>query len=274
MTATEGPPNHPKSFGDELKRLRASAGLSVDDIMAETKISRQILTSLENGDFRFLPQKVFCRNFVTQYAVVVNADPSRLVGAFEASWERFLLASGAHARIVTEEAPFIRRFRWQFWVPVVIAVAILVAAALVILRGSAPDGQLGAESRTSPTMNEQRQVPPAVRFGATPSLPPATAEPTEIVDRVVIVVRVQPETECWIHYRDRDGVAGGKLLAGGAEESIDLPGPVKLTIGDAAAVVLEVGGVTYRDFGRPGQVVHTEVSSTGLVVLGARLRDD
>jgi hypothetical protein len=74
--------------------------------------------------------------------------------------------------------------------------------------------------------------------------------------------------ECWIHYRDHNGVAGGKLLAGGTEEMIELAGPIKLTVGDAGAASLEIDGRVYADIGRPGQVVHTEVSSEGLVVLG------
>ena len=81
----EGPPNHPKTFGEELQRLRESAGLSLEDIAKETKISRQILSCLETGDFRFLPQKVFSRNFVIQYANVVGADPNRVGEAFEAA---------------------------------------------------------------------------------------------------------------------------------------------------------------------------------------------
>jgi hypothetical protein len=100
---------------------------------------------------------------------------------------------------------------------------------------------------------------------------------TEIVDeggRVTMLLRVHPEMECWIHFRDRDGVAGGRLLAGGAEERIELMGPVKLTVGDADAVVIEIDGVEYTGLGRPGQVVHTEVSSEGLVVLGPRARND
>jgi hypothetical protein len=80
--------------------------------------------------------------------------------------------------------------------------------------------------------------------------------------------------ECWIYYRDRDGVAEGRLLAGGTEERIELGGPVKLTIGDADAVSLEVAGVQYEDLGRPGQVVHTEVRSDGLVFLGTRVRNE
>ena len=64
------------------------------------------------------------------------------------------------------------------------------------------------------------------------------------------------------------------MLAGGTEERIALGGPVKLTIGDADAVSLEVAGVLYEDLGKPGQVVHTEVRSDGLVVLGTRVRDE
>jgi hypothetical protein len=265
----EGVPNHPKAFGEELQRLRGSTGLSLEDIAEETKISRQILRSLESGDFRFLPQKVFSRNFVTQYAAVVGADQEQLAASFEAAWERFLLASGNHLKIDVDEAPFIHGIRWRFWLPVTIAVAILVVAAVVILKGSAPDVHLAAENRSTPISRTVTRAVPA-----SPSMLPTA---TEIVDeggRVTMLLRVHPEMECWIHFRDRDGVAGGRLLAGGAEERIELMGPVKLTVGDADAVVIEIDGVEYTGLGRPGQVVHTEVSSEGLVVLGPRARND
>jgi len=265
----EGVPNHPKAFGEELQRLRQSAGLSLEDIADETKISRQILRCLESGDFRFLPQMVFSRNFVAQYATVVGADPHQLAEAFEAAWKRFLLASGAHLGIEPDEAPFIQAVRWRFWLPVAIAGAILVAAAVVILRSSTPEVHLAAENRTPPIPRGVNRV-----LHATPSMLPTATEVVDEADRVSILVRVHPEMECWIHYRDRDGVAGGKLLAGGTAERIDLIGPVKLTVGDADAVVIEVAGVEYRGLGRSGQVVHTEVSSEGLVVLGPRARND
>ena len=276
MTAMEGPPTHPKTFGEELRRLRESAGLSLDDIAGETKISNRILSNLETGDFRSLPQKVFSRNFVAQYANVVGADPYCLVESFEAAWDRFLLASGSHPRLVSDETPFIRTFRWRFWLPVALAAAILIAATVVIVRGSAPGEHFGADLMPSPTLQPSRRVSPTAR--AVAQAPPLqSAESAAAQDKIELVtftVRVRPEMECWIHYRDRDGVAGGRLLPGGTEERITLGGPVKLTIGDADAVSLEVAGVLYQDLGRPGQVVHTEVRSDGLVVLGARVRDE
>ena len=276
MTAMEGPPTHPKNFGEELRRLRESAGLSLDDISVETKISKRILSDLEEGDFRYLPQKVFSRNFVTQYAAVVGADPYRLAESFDAAWERFLLASGAHSRFTSEETPVTQSFRWRFWLPVVFAVLILVAAAIVIVRGSAPDVQLGADLLPFPASAPSRRVSPTVRAVPEPQPPQRSESGTKPADieLVVFTVRVRPEMECWIYYRDRDGVAGGRLLTGGTEEQIALGGPVKLTIGDADAVSLEVAGIRYEDLGRPGQVVHTEVRSDGLVFLGTRVRDE
>ena len=272
----EGPPTHPKTFGEELRRLRESAGLSLEDIATETKISKRILNNLETGDFRFLPQLVFSRNFVNQYATVVGADPYLLVESFESAWERFLLASGAHPRFLSDETPFVRSFRWSFWLPAGLAATILVVAAIVIVRGSAPGEQLGADLRPSPASQPSRRFSPTAR--AVTEAPPIQNEEgvatEDGIDLVAFIVRVRPDRECWIHFRDRDGVAGGRLLAGGSEERISLGGPVKLTIGDADAVSLEVAGVVYEDLGRPGQVVHTEVRSDRLVVLGSRVRDE
>jgi cytoskeletal protein RodZ len=269
----EGPPNHPKTFGEELQRLRESAGLSLEDIVAETKISRQILSGLETGDYRFLPQKVFCRNFVAQYAKIVGADPQRLVDGFEAAWERFLLASGSYPSVVFEDAPLVRTVRWRFWGPVLAAAAIVLIAAIVIWRSSQHQGQFAAGqravvsadrtvSRSTPTLLvETRPSPsPVEDDNANPQHP----------EMVSIVIRVRPESECWIHYRDNNGAAGGKLLAGGTEERLELLGPIKLTVGDAGAASLEVAGRVYDDLGRAGQVVHTEVSREGLVVLGPK----
>jgi len=268
--AKEGAPNHPKAFGEELQRLRESTGLSIEDIAAETKISRSILQSLEAGDFRYLPQRVFSHNFVIQYAAVVGADPDQLADAFDAAWDRFLLASGTHLELETYEAPFVGRIRWRFWLPVMIAIGILVVSAIVILKSPAPELPIVGEARTQPLpMRDDHVVP------ATPSLlPTATEVANGGGDPVSILVRVRPGMECWIHYRDGDGVAGGRLLAGGAVERIDLMGPVKLTVGDADAVIIEVAGVVYEGLGRSGQVVHTEVSGEDLVVLGPRARND
>ncbi len=270
----EGPPNHPKTFGEELRHLRESAGLSLDNIAAETKISKRILHGLEEGEFRFLPERIFCRNFVIQYADVVGAESDRLVASFEDAWERFLLASGSHPSLSELEAPPKRRIRWRFWVPIGIGIAILWAAAAVILSDSGPgesltpDPRRGVSSRPTPVASP---VSRTLQF--TPTRTEDVGEEIAESEVVPILIKVRPNMECWIRYRDRNGVSGEKLLAGGDAVRLELAGPVKLTVGDAGVVSIVVGGVEYDDLGRMGQVLHTEISSQGLVILGSGARD-
>jgi len=89
---------------------------------------------------------------------------------------------------------------------------------------------------------------------------------TGLVDLKIVV---DPNEECWVRYRDREGRSEQRLLAGGETLELQLEGPVKLTVGNASAARLVVGGVTYGDLGVPGQVVHAEASLQGLIELGA-----
>ena len=270
----EGPPNHPRTFGEELRHLRESAGLSLDDISAETKISKRILNGLEEGEFRFLPERIFCRNFVIQYADVVGAEPDRLVASFEDAWERFLLASGSHPSLSELEEPPKRRIRWRFWVPIIIGVVILWAAAAVILSDSGPvesltpDPRRGISSRPNPVASPVNRT---LQF--TPTRTEDGGEQTSESEVVSILVKVRPEMECWIRYRDRNGVSGEKLISGGEAVRLELGGPVKLTVGDAGVVSIFVGGVEYDGLGRMGQVLHMEISGQGLVILGSGAQD-
>ncbi len=270
----EGPPNHPKTFGEELRHLRESAGLSLDDIAAETKISKRILNLLEEGDFRFLPERVFCRNFVVQYAEVVGVDPNRVVAAFEAAWERFRLASGSHPKLLQVDRPPKQSIRWRFWAPIGIGVAILWAAGVVILRDSSPESRLAPDPRRGITARPTRVAAPLGRVTEfTPIHLEEDADVANDSELIPIVIRVRPETECWIRYRDRNGMSGEKLLAGGDVIRYELAGPVKLTVGDASVVSIEVAGVEYENLGRTGQVLHTEISGDGLTILGSGARD-
>jgi len=259
---------NPKVFGEELRRLREKAKVSLDAICAETKISRRILEAMESGSFRHLPERVFSRSFVVQYAGAIGCDDPQLLEDFDAAWERFEVDSGEFEIRVFEDTPPETPIRWGFWFPISVGAVILVSVAVVILSGSEP-GQAALVETPRPAV--QNSAPAATPIGA-PVIPSIIAErdPDPPDGRIVsIVVRVDGDKECWIHYRDREGRTDQQLLKGGTELPLELEGPVKLTVGNAGAATLVVGGVQYSDLGVPGQVVHTEVSHDGVETLGA-----
>ncbi len=260
----EKQPIHPRTFGEQLRRTRETAGATLDEIIAETKISRRVLEALEEGKFGFLPERVFSRNFVMQYARVVGADPDRLAESFERAWERYLLASGSHPSLVVEELPPATTVRWGFWIPIILGAVVVLAVAAMIVAGWTsppeelpPDPRRSTASRPSPTAELAGQPSPRAGTDATPTAVVAG-------HTVEVAFEVEEGRECWVYYRDRDGWTDQRLLAGGERLELSLAGPVTLTVGNAEAVTVVTGGRRYEDLGGPGEVVHARVDRDGL----------
>ncbi len=268
----DGDSTTPSGFGEQLRRTREGAGLRVEDIAAETKVSKTILLRLEEGNFSLLPERVFCRSFVAQYARTCGVEESALLESFDQAWEEYSVTSGVHTNLEILADDLGRSIRWRFWIPITAGIAILLVAAGVILLGSAsPSEGLAPDPRRSGarTVVTPQIDSPVVK--PTPGKQPLQKEISTEVDEwmVRMTVEVNLGTECWIHYRDREGMTGQQLLANGQRVALELGGPVKLTVGNAGGVQLTIDGKTYRDLGLPGEVIHTEVTRQGLEVLGS-----
>ncbi len=70
------------------------------------------------------------------------------------------------------------------------------------------------------------------------------------------------------------GRTSRELVDGGNTRSFELVSPVRLTLGNAGAVSMEVAGERYTELGRDGQVVHLEVTPEGLRRLQAGQDND
>lgn len=65
-------------IGDRLKSERTRRGLSIDQVMADTKLSRSNLNAMEAGEFESLPHPVYAKGFVRNYANYLGLDGEEL----------------------------------------------------------------------------------------------------------------------------------------------------------------------------------------------------
>jgi cytoskeletal protein RodZ len=252
------------TFGKELQRLREAAGLTIEEIMAETKISRRILESLEYGRFQYLPERVFSRNFVRQYARLIGFDEEKTLEWFDEAWKRFELASGSfHAVEIDVETPS-PPIRWHFWIPAGLAV-LIITVVIVLIGGGKPEAlDLPPDPRRAlSTVQTPTLTPTGIPLSSADS-PVGTDAMNDVGQAVELSVTVEDSRECWLHFRDGDGRTGERLLTHGASVSLELTGPAVVTIGNAGAVVLETSGESYSQLGAFGEVVHFEVSTKGI----------
>ena len=71
-----------KSFGDTLKKAREERGISIDQVIHETNISRNYIEALESEDFTQFPAEAYLVGFLRNYSDFLGLDSDKLVGMF------------------------------------------------------------------------------------------------------------------------------------------------------------------------------------------------
>jgi cytoskeleton protein RodZ len=70
------------AFGEHLRREREMRGISLDEIVASTKIGRRLLRALEDEQFELLPGGIFNKAYVRAYAKCVGMDEEKAVAEY------------------------------------------------------------------------------------------------------------------------------------------------------------------------------------------------
>jgi cytoskeleton protein RodZ len=72
-----------KSLGDTLMTAREERGISMDQAVHETNISRNYLEALENESFEEFPAEAYLVGFLRNYADFLGLDPDKIVGQYK-----------------------------------------------------------------------------------------------------------------------------------------------------------------------------------------------
>ena len=98
-------------MGSELRAERERQGLTIQDIERETSIRAAYLDALEKGNYNALPNEVYVKGFIRNYADFLHLDAEKLVQEYReaihgADVGPILKANPATTSLVNESAPF------------------------------------------------------------------------------------------------------------------------------------------------------------------------
>jgi transcriptional regulator with XRE-family HTH domain len=71
-----------EAFGPNLRRIRIQRGVTIDQIVAETKVNAALWAGLERNDFSRWPAGIYARGFIRDYARAIGVDVESTVDAF------------------------------------------------------------------------------------------------------------------------------------------------------------------------------------------------
>ncbi len=72
-----------KAVGEMLREERKRQGMSIDDVMSRTKVSRRHIEALEDGNITDLPHSVYVKGFLKVYAELLGLEYNKLLPAVD-----------------------------------------------------------------------------------------------------------------------------------------------------------------------------------------------
>jgi cytoskeleton protein RodZ len=72
-----------QKIGEQLRILRESKKISLSTLSQKTKIGISLLQYLESDDYEKLPNRIYVRGFIKNYASILNVDEKPLIATFD-----------------------------------------------------------------------------------------------------------------------------------------------------------------------------------------------
>lgn len=255
----------PQGVGAQLRAARESKGLTIDQVAADTRISKRHVENIEAGNFDDLPGRTYAVGFSRTLAKTVGlneADVAAMVRAeleLERPGERNApaVSGGSFEPGDPARAPGGKLVWFSLFAVVLLLVGIFFAARVLF----SPAAEL-------PSLTEQEEAEQQAEAAAEDAEAEEAAQPVDASGQVVFTA----EGEVWVRFYDaQNRVLSEQTLAEGDSYAIpaDAVGPkiitgrpdlLSITIGGRSVPKLSEDLVTIQD---------VEVSAEALLARGA-----
>jgi len=230
------------SVGEQLLAAREAAGISLEDIAAQTRIPTRHLQSIEASDWDKLPAPTYTMGFAKSYATAVGLDRNVIA-------DQLREEMGGMRAAVTQSEVF-EPVDPARVMPRGLVIAAIAAAALIVAL------LLWNQSRSLDAPDEVSTEVAAADTVATP----APATPATVSSGPVVITANE---QVWIQVKDGSATLKAGLLEAG--QSYEVPATAKapvLTTGRPGALRISVGTADAPAVG-PAATTVTNVSLLG-----------
>ena len=279
------------SFGVSLKRERELRGISLDEIAKATKISVRLLDAIEKDRFDVLPEGVFRKSFIKSYAKYIGIDEEQILHEYDLQVQP---SSASQPAPEKQSLGSIGSPAGSKRVLVTIGILLLLAAAGCGLwflirastngsgeptaRQSAPEAQSPSQppvETTSPSTalpippstgaagQEARPAsdPPELRVLGELAKKPDAAASAGTEDSTPLELTMEASDPAWVSVTAGESVLFSGFINPPDSKKFSLEVPLKVVLGNAGGVRLEVNGQVFPTLGKTGERKSLEISA-------------
>jgi cytoskeletal protein RodZ len=226
------------SVGAAVAEARQRAELTVAQLSERTRIREGIIEAIERDDFSNCGGDFYLRGHLKSIASTLGLDPEAVIREYEQEYGGARPQVRASAVFRVDNLLRDRAHRMPNWtVAAAVALALVIVVVLVRMLGGS-DEKPGQTAAGLPMTQSNAKAPKA-------------HEPAGRAAADAVVLKVTTKKPSWITVKDAKGHSLFEgTLPQGAASTWSAKDKLKVVIGDAGAVRLEVNG---KDLGAPGK---------------------
>jgi len=264
-----GTPEIRRQIGKELKSAREFQEMSLEQVTAITKITVRFLENIEEGRWNFLPP-TYVKAFIRAYSSAVGLQKDKLSNRLDELFSAVVTASApVRPQINPNEDPSFSSkpiSGFMLWAEkhralMFYTVIGLIAASLItlyLIRSF--DSPQQAASQDDSTEVAKEVEPPVKPDTATNTALTPVATDSTVKDSIAvpIVLRISCRDTSSVRIESGENVVYEKILWPGNVIDLNVPQPVRISLGNAPAVEVSVDGRTLPAFpsSRRSQVIN------------------
>ncbi|WP_160150136.1 helix-turn-helix domain-containing protein [Nonomuraea solani] len=232
-----------------LRAARQSAGLSVEQVGAATRIREAIIQCMEQDDYGQCGGAFYARGHVRAVAKAVGLDPEAVIHLYDQEHGGAPLPVAASAVFQADKKIHLPERRGPNWTMALgVALTIVVVFGMMRVLGGASDQVRTGDVRAA---SARPSVPPNTPITEAPKPAPGKA-----VAKKMVTVKMRAKRSSYVNVHDAQG---RKLFAGtlkaGKTSTWQAAEKVNVLIADAGAITLHVNGKRVKGLGGRGEVV-------------------
>lgn len=264
------------AFSEELKKIRESKDISLQEISNKTRIDLKFLKAMESGDFEVLPE-VYLKAFLKEYAKAIDLDPKKTTDKYDLA--KLGKYSSEDDNIpdknleVTEEEPVkqfgmtrtheeilpeieeMRSGSTRNYLPIIalIVIVIFILSLIYVFFVKDSSNDIIKEDSVSQAYYEERYEV---------ADEPVQNKMQEEVDSLTL--RIEASADSWYRAIIDDRSAEEFILPPDNSHELKAGKSIKLVIGNSSATKLFLNNNELNFSGNENQVKRVEITSEGL----------
>ena len=224
------------SPGNQLRKLRESRGLSLEQIAEQTHVRLQYLKALEKEDLEALYCPAYAKSYLKAYCRTIDADDTILD-----SYRDLIDASNMKTPTAVQKEPRSIPYR----IPIVVILVLIGLLAVFFLK---------PRRNNESTNIRDIVISPDSLISAPDTTTIKSFEPVTLEDSLLTLRLIASETT-WVRVMVDGSDKPGFIMTPGSIRIFDAREDFKLTLGNAGGVELNLNGQQLTPLGDAGQVV-------------------